>query len=346
MKTVQISRDELYKFSVNCFTNVGVPKEEAEIISDHLTLADLRGVKSHGVVRIPFYVEGIRRGLVNPRAEIKIVKDSENIALIDGGNGLGAVVALRATNLAIEKASARGIGIATAKNLGHVGMLAYYGKKIAEQGLIGVVCANGPAEMAPWGGKAKVLGTNPICISFPIDEKRSVVLDMATSSVARFTLKMMAMSGRKIPRNWALNEFGKPTEDAEEAMKGPMLPFGGYKGYGLALAVEILSAVLLGAPLSVDVVYHASTQGGFFVEGIDASVFCGYEAYKRNMKRLINTVKSCPLAEGFEKVLLPGESEDLEYARRIKEGIPLDSATWNSLVSLGEELKVEPPRTL
>ena len=341
-----ISRDELYEFSVNCFINAGVPRGEAEIVSDHLVLANLRGVESHGVVRIPFYVEGIRKGLVSPKAEIEIVKEHESVALVDGGNGLGIVVAMRATDLAIEKAKAKGVGVVVARNLGHVGMLAYYGKKISERGLIGFTCVNGPPEMAPWGGRARVLGTNPLCISLPIDGGKSIVLDMATSAVARFKLKLLAAKGERIPPGWALDERGEPTESAEEAMKGPMLPFGGYKGYGVALAVEVLSAILSGAPLSVDVAYHPSTQGGFFVEAINIDAFCGPEAYRKNIDRLLKIIKSCPLAEGFEKILLPGESEDLEYIRRMREGIPLDPTTWDSFVKLADELNVRMPKPM
>lgn len=302
----------------------------------------MRGVDSHGIIRIPFYLEGIRKDFVRPRPDVRVVEESPSITLLDGGKGLGIPVATRATDLAIDKAKSAGVGVVGVRNLGHVGMLAYYMKKVIGHDFFGFTCVNAPAVMIPWGGKENLFGTNPLAIGFPVDEGRSIILDMATSGIARFKITVAARRGKKIPEGVALDKDGKPTTDAKEALDGFMLPFGGYKGYGLVLAVEALSSALIGGLQGKYVEKHPSTQGGFFITVMDIHRFRDYEEYKKDILHLIGNVKSCPTMDGFAEVLLPGEIEDREAEKRLKDGIPVEDETWNELIKVARELNIKP----
>ena len=343
MENFKVSAKQAQDFCVECFEKYGVPRGDAENIADNLVLANLRGVDSHGIIRIPYYIEGISKGFVQRSSDIQVVEESSSITLLDGGNGLGIPVATKATDLAIDKAKSTGVGVVGARNLGHVGMLAYYLKKAVGNGFIGFACVNAPAVMIPWGGRENMFGTNPMGIGFPMDGGNSIILDMATSGIARFKITVAARRGKEIPAGVALDKEGKPTTDAKEALDGFLLPFGGYKGYGLVMAVEVLSSVLLGALQSKYIEKHASTQGGFFITVIDIRRFRDYEEYKKDILHLIGNVKSCPLADGFTEVLIPGEIEDREAEKRLRDGIPIEDATWQELIKLAKELDIKPP---
>jgi len=342
MEYIKVLAKEAQDFCVECFLKLGVPKHDAENIADHLALANLRGVDSHGIMRVPYYAEGIRKGLVQPKGKIRVVEESPSITLLDGGNGLGIPVATKATNLAIDKAKSTGVGVVGVRNLGHVGMLAYYIKRVVGHGFIGFTCVNAPAVMAPWGGSERIFGTNPMCIGFPMDDGRSIILDMATSVMAHFKIKVAGLKGEKIPEGVALDRQGRPTTDAKEAFEGVLLPFGGYKGYGLVLAVEILTSALLGALQSKYIELHPSTQGGFFISVLDVGKFRNYDDYEKDILRLVSAVKSCPLADGIKEIFMPGEIEEREAEKRLRSGVLVDAATWKELTSLAKELNVEP----
>jgi LDH2 family malate/lactate/ureidoglycolate dehydrogenase len=343
MENVKISAKQAQDFCTECFEKFGVPKDNAENIADNLVMANLRGVDSHGIIRIPFYIDGIRKGFVQRSSDIRTVEESASIALLDGGNGLGIPVATKATALAIDKAKSTGVGVVGVRNLGHVGMLAYYIKKVVANDFIGFACVNAPAVMIPWGGRENIFGTNPLSVGFPMDKDNPIILDMATSGIARFKINVAARRGNKIPEGVALDKDGKPTTDAKEALEGFLLPFGGYKGYGLVLAVEMLASALLGARQGKYIEKHASTQGGFFITVIDIRRLRDYEEYKKDISHLIGNVKSCPPMDGFTEVLVPGEIEDREAEKRIKDGIPIEDATWQELIKVAKELNVKPP---
>lgn len=340
---MRIPADEALRFARECFVKAGVPAEDASTIADHLVLASLRGVDSHGIVRIPYYIEGLRKGLVKTRAEVAKISEGPSHLLLDFGGGLGIPAAVRATRAAVEKARGSGIGLVGARNLGHVGMLAYYTMIITEEGMIGIAAANSPSRVAPWGGSEPVFGTNPVSIGFP--GKRRILIDMATSAIAHFKIRLAAMRGERIPEGVALNKEGRPTTDPREAFEGVLLPFGGYKGYALSLAVEVLSSALTGALASFEIPQHPSTQGGFIVISIDVGAVRGYEDYLRDVEKILDRVKSSRRAEGFPEILIPGEPEEREEALRRARGIPVDWETWRLLSKTAEELGVDPPRT-
>ncbi|MEM4177662.1 MAG: Ldh family oxidoreductase [Nitrososphaeria archaeon] len=337
---------ELYEFCVILFEKAGLPKEDAEIVSDHLVTANLRGVDSHGVfVRVPHYLAAIKQGLINPKPNVRIVKESPSVCLIDGDNGFGPMVAMKATELAIKKAKSNGVSVVGVKNTSHVGMLARYTLKIVEEKLIGFAATSSPPIVVPWGGAKPVFGTNPFTIGFPIDEKTSIIVDMATSTVAAGKIAVYASKGEKIPSDWALDKYGKPTTDPKAFFDGGMLlPFGGYKGYSLCLSVEILAGILVGAPFSFHIPKGWATQGGFVVEAINIEHFRPYEEYKKDVLELVQIIKSVPLAEGFNEILLPGEPEHREYLRRLQEGIPVYEDVWENVKRVAEEYNVPLPK--
>ncbi len=335
-----IAPSDMKEFTRHVFMKVGVSRSHAEIVADHLVAANLRGVESHGVARIPFYIEGIKSGEVKTNPKIEVVSEKGATALIDGDYGLGQVVGKTATELAIRKASEFGIGAVGVRRTSHVGMLAYYGMEIASKRMVGLATTNSPAFMAAWGGKKPILGTNPICVAFPGRGVPSVVLDMATSETAAFRINSAASKGEKIPAGWALDEEGNPTTDPQAALRGALLPFGGYKGYGLAVAVELLSSVLLGAEWSsrIKVVFH--TEGGLYVQAVDVSHFRPFDEYLGDLEAVLRNIKSSGRGDAEHEVFLPGEKEALNLAERSKRGIPLDEKLMRDLSKVSSDFGV------
>ena len=340
------SANALKRFCEECFVKAGLSPDHARIVAEHLIAANLRGVDSHGVIRIPYYLEGLERGYVKPRSEIKILNETALSVLLDGGDLLGIIVATKATDLAIGKARSSKVSLVGARRLGHVGMLAYYTRKIAEEGFIGFACANCPPRVAPWGGAERIFGTNPISVGIPVNGGNPIVIDMATSAIAAFKINVALRQGKSIPPNSALTRDGKPTRDPREALEGVLLPFGGHKGYAIGLLVEVLSSAFIGGLMSWKTIDHASTQGGFLVAAVDPEVFRTREEYSSDIREIIKKVKSCRVAEGFSEILLPGEPEDRTYEVRLRDGIPLDPETVKALRGVARRLGIEFPRRM
>jgi len=337
------SAQDLQEFTKRAFTKVGVKEAHAEIVAHHLVQANLRGVDSHGVARILYYIEGIRSGEVNISPKIRTVVDKKATALVDGDFALGQVVGKYATELAIKKAAEFGIGVVGVRRTSHVGMLAYYGMMIAERKMIGQVFTNSPPFMAAWGGKKPVFGTNPVCMTFPRGGRGPVVLDMATSESAAFKIMSAASRGESIPEGWALDKRGNPTRDPGEALEGALLPFGGYKGYGLAVAVELLSSVLMGAEWSTKVKVAYYTEGGQYVQALDVSHFRPFEEYLRDLEEVLRNIKTSGRGEAKDEIYLPGEKEAIISAERSIRGIPIDDNLKKELTKVSEELSIPLP---
>jgi len=338
-----ISAPDLREFTKVVFIKAGVKAAHAETVAHHLVQANLRGVDSHGVARIPYYLSGIRLREVNVDPKIRTITDSKATALVDGDFALGQVAGKYATELATRKASEFGVGVVGVKRTSHVGMLAYYGMMIAERRMVGQVFTDSPPFMAAAGGKKPVLGTNPVCITFPYDGAGPVVLDMATSESAAFKIMSAASRGESIPEGWALDRNGNPTTSPKEALEGALLPFGGYKGYGLAVAVELFSSVLLGAEWSTRVKMAYYTEGGLYVQAVDVSHFRPYEEYLHDMKEVVKGIKTSGKGKARDEVYLPGEKEAITAAERSAHGIPIDAGLKKELAKVSEELGVPLP---
>ncbi len=335
-----IDHIELKRFAKAIFTKIGFSAEHADIIADHLVLADLRGVDSHGVIRIPYYVSGVESGKINPKPLIKTLREGSFYALVDGDKTLGHIPARIATDIAISKARKEGIGFVGAINLWHVGMLASYVLDLVKESMIGIAMANASPNMALPGFKRPVVGTNPIAIGFPTDSV-PIVLDMALSVVAKGKILLAAKKGEKIPSGWALNKEGEETTDPMEAIEGMLLPIGGYKGFGLAIAVDILCGIVLGGGYGLKIERSWFSQGGFLVMAIKPSLMRDYEEYLGDLREYIRSIKAIPTAEGV-RILLPNEVEEENMRKRLVEGIPLDDRIFVELNTLAVKYGVDP----
>lgn len=318
----------------------GASNAHSEIASDHLVAANLRGVDSHGVSRIPYYIDGVKKGEVNVQPKIKIVKDFRSMALIDADYALGQIPCKMAAEIAMEKAKKYGIGVVGVRKTSHVGMLSYYGAMIANKKMAGLVFTNSPPFMAAHQGRSAVLGTNPICASFPRgDRKPPIVLDMATSLTAVFKIQVAADRGLSIPIGWALDNKGKPTTDAKAARAGALLPFGGHKGFGLAVVGELFSAVLVGGTLDVNVKPGFHTDGGLYLQAIDISHFRGIRDYFRDVGKMVKSIKQSG-GPGGREILLPGERADATMYDRLRNGIPLAEDVCRKLECVSKDYAV------
>jgi LDH2 family malate/lactate/ureidoglycolate dehydrogenase len=338
-----VAHSDLLGFAVRVFETSGADADNALIVAEHLVEASLRGVDSHGVVRIPVYVQGISDREIDPRAKPEIVKETVTTAVVDGNRGFGQVAALLSTRTAGQKAKKSGTAAVAAKNLNHVGVLGYYGAVLARDGLVGQAYTSGFPRAAPWGGKEKLFGTNPICYAFPVREGEPIVIDIATTAVAGFKIIQAAKAGRTIPEGWAVDPDGAPTTDPKLGMEGSMMPMAGHKGYGLAVSAEILSRILSGNPQRKMTKEVAYTQGGFFVEAIQVGAFREEDDYYREVAELIAKIKNSAPAKGFDRVMLPGEPETISKALRLKEGIPVEATTWREFEEVAAKLSVELP---
>lgn len=332
----------LREFVREVFVKEGFSRNDSEAVADHLVYANLRGVDSHGVVRVPYYLEGARRGDINKSPSLRVLVEKPSVIVVDGDRGLGQSVVKRVVELCVKRASASGAFTAFVRRVSHVGMLAYYALMATREGMAGLVAANSPSMVAPWGGAERLLGTNPICFFFPYRDE-PFILDMATSRAASFKIAMARIRGGRIPEGWAVDEEGRPTTDPGKALRGALLPFGEHKGYGLALSVELLAGVLSGAMLSFDIPYSEYTQGGVFIQLYDVGSIRGYEGYEAEYERLRRRVKSVRRLKGFDEVLLPGELEHRVFKERSEKGVPIDEVVWNRLAEVSKRYGVSMP---
>jgi LDH2 family malate/lactate/ureidoglycolate dehydrogenase len=317
----------------------GVPAGDAHLVAGCLVRADLRGVDTHGVVRLPGYLDRVRRGLINPRPAIEVKRVTPVAAAVDGQNGFGFVVATRAMAEAMGMAGALGLGIAAARRSTHFGMAASYVLQAVEAGFIGLVFTNASRAMPPWGGREALLGTSPLAAGAPGGRLAPFVLDMSPAVAARGKIRRAARRGESIPDGYALDAEGRPTTDPAAALRGVVLPIGGPKGSGLAMLMDILGGVLSGAAYAGDVgdqykSFDRPQDVGHFFLAMKPDLFVPADAYRARMDTLVQRVRACPRAEGFDEILLPGEPEARQEAARRRGGIPY---TAGEIASLQEE---------
>jgi len=335
----------LQKFAKQVFQRVGFSEEHATLVSESLVLANLRGVDSHGIVRMAIYAEATQKGLINPKPNIKILKKNNVFALIDGDKTLGCIPANKAVSLAISMAKKDGIGLVGIRNLRHSGMLANYVLKIVDEKLFGLVIANSSPNVALHGFKKPVLGTNPLAVGFPVDGSTPIILDMSTSVVARGKLLIAHKRGEKIPRGWAIDDRGEETTDANEAIRGSLLPIGGYKGLGLAMVIDIICGIVLGGKYGLNIERSWFSQGGFVVLVSRLDLAKSYDDYAQKLKEYMSKIKATPVSEGT-RIMFPNEREQKFTNKRIKEGIPIEDETFKGFIRLAKKYGIEPPKPL
>ncbi|WP_043540286.1 Ldh family oxidoreductase [Salinarimonas rosea] len=318
----------------------GLPPDHARTVAESLVHANLRGVDSHGVSRLPIYVERLQLGLVERNPDVRVIEDRGAILLLDGGNGMGHVVTAHAVDLALERLQAHGTVSVGIRNSNHYASGAYYVERAAARDAIAFLYGNAPPTMAAWGGVDPYLGTNPYTFAVPTGRHAPIVLDMATSVVARGKIIQAAARGVSIPQGWANDALGRPTTDAEAALDGSVLPFGGPKGYGIALMIDIMAGVLTGAGFGPRVgdLYRElgrPQECGAFLQLTHSGAFQPVSTFKERIDAMIEEIKSGQRASGVEEILVPGEIEARTAARRKCAGIPMPSTLLDELDGIG-----------
>ncbi|NLX36903.1 MAG: Ldh family oxidoreductase [Chloroflexi bacterium] len=349
----RINGAELRCFAAAVFEAAGLAPGHAVVVADSLTQAELRGQGSHGVSRLlDIYVKRLRLGVTNPRPCPVTVAQKGGTALVDGDNGPGQVAGVYAMMLAIDLAHEYGVGCVAVRRSNHYGAAAFYLQQALEAGMIGLTTTNAPPNMPPTGGREPFLGTNPLAVAVPSATQGPVLLDMATSVVAKGKIQLMAKEGQQtIPPGWALDAEGHPTTDVQAALGGMMLPVGGHKGYGLALVVEILSALVAGAAFGphLGTLYADFDRGqnvGHFFAALDPGAFGPGEGFLARMDALLTEVRTVPTQAGVSEILLPGEVESRCQERYAAEGIPFDQAVYEEVCGIAGELGVPPLRAM
>ena len=312
-------------------TEVGLPADEAATCTEAIVFASLRGLDSHGIVSIlPGICRSVTTGRIDPGAEIGRIGPR----VLKGNGAAGPVIGARTMRLAMEQAAEHGVGAAVAFNCNHFGAASYYAALALESEMIGICACNAGPNVAPYGGAQALHGTNPLAYAFPGGEEPPIVLDIATSIAAFGQVGKARRRGQPLPAGWALDKEGRPTTDAAAATT--LLPFGGHKGYGLGVLVDLLCGGLAASTIGVDVRQgdndreHAGQS--FFMLALDPAQFGGTAAFKERSDALTRQAHGLKTMEGFERVLLPGELEHREQERRRAEGIPLYEEDWNALV--------------
>lgn len=346
--TTRVQAEPLRDFCAGLFEKTGVPPADARTVADSLVEADLRGVASHGTTRVGIYLERLQAGLITPRPTVAAVRETPTTLLLDGGNGLGPVVGVRAMDEAIRRAEAYGTAWVSVRNSNHFGAAAFYVQRAIARRCVGLAVTNAPATMALWGGRTPFLGTNPLAVGIPAGTERPILVDMATSVAARGKIILAAKKGEAIPEGLAVDSAGRPTTNAQAGLDGAMLPFGQHKGYGIALLVEMLSGVLAGATMAPTVgnLYNnpAGVQNighGFGALRVDA--LAPPEEFAARMDALIREVRQSPRAAGVARIYLPGEIEFELAEQNRREGLALAEPTRKELAALGARLGVTCP---
>jgi LDH2 family malate/lactate/ureidoglycolate dehydrogenase len=332
--------DALERFATSVFARAGLPQADAAVVAEVLVWANLRGVDTHGVTRIPRYVDLIQSGEMNPRPSIKISVETPASVLIDADRAAGPVAMVRAVSEAMRKAREAGVGLALVRATTHTAALGYYTLAIAREGLAGIALAGSWPNVIYHGSRAAGVSTSPISIAVPGEDP--VVLDMATSVVSMGKLNQAKKAGTPIPEGWALDASGNPTTDPQAAQTP--LPMAGPKGSGLSFMVECLASLIAGNPLLAESLEGTPAgrrhrQNGF-VMAIDLARFGDPESFRHEVDRLVKALKSLPLAQGSEEILMPGERGRRTLERRTREGIPIPRPVHDELRALAERLGV------
>jgi LDH2 family malate/lactate/ureidoglycolate dehydrogenase len=324
----------------------GLDAEPAATVAETLVWTSLRGVDSHGVARVPVYAERLQTGVLNNHPRPEVVSRDGAIAVVDGDHGPGQVAALVATDLSVELAREHGVGMVSVRRSGHFGAAGYYAMRAAEAGLVAIALTNSEPLVIPYGGAEAALGTNPIALAAPSAGGHIFNLDMATSQVAINRIFNARDEGRPIPEGWGVDEHGQTTTDPAQAKFA--VPLGGYKGYGLALMVEVLCGVLSGAGVRAGVgdLYSGGKvrqNTGHFHLAIDPERTVGRDAFAGVLGGLLDDLRAIPPAAGFDEVLVAGDPEARARERRERDGIPIEPALWAKLTALSDELGVSVP---
>ena len=342
--------DGLTRLASTIFQRCGAPADVADCVAEHLVASNLAGHDSHGVLRIAQYLEMLDAGLVKPDGRMSVVERFAGGAVVDGNQGFGQLIARDGMLLAIEIARQGGTGAVTIRNCSHTGRLGTYAELAAAAGMLGIVAVNaggGGQLVAPFGGAARRLSTNPISIGAPSADGHPIVLDIATSVAPEGKVRAAHQAGKKLPEGILVNALGRPTTDPADLYSDPpgaLRPLGGdfgHKGFGLAFMIDILAGALTGAGVCRP--GGTYTGDGMFVIALDISRFTPLEDFRRRVAELAAHVKTCPPAAGYTQIHVPGELEFQTRSARLRTGIPIETGSWHLIESVCRRFNVDPP---
>jgi LDH2 family malate/lactate/ureidoglycolate dehydrogenase len=356
---VRVKKEDLEEFCAEVFCRVGLSAKDAQVSAQVLVAADARGIPSHGVARFWRYVNGLTDGVMIPDAQIETLMDTPTSIVLHAHGAMGAPVSARAMRTVIDKAKAVGAAFGCVRDSNHFGIAGYYAMMAMQQGMLGIAMTNSAALGVPTFGRQVMFGTNPIAFAAPADQERGFVLDMATTVVTRGKIEVYDRLGKELPSGWAVDKTGRPATDAHSILDdmfhragGGIMPLGGagelfsgHKGYGLAVMVDILCAVLCGAPFGPGVADTATSSGrvSHFFGAICVDAFRDPDAFRKDMDRMLHALRQSPPAEGAERVYVAGQKEFEHEADALALGVPLLGKTYDQIAAIGREHGVTPP---
>jgi uncharacterized oxidoreductase len=337
---ITIQAEALQQRVAAIFAAAGASAEDARQVAHSLVESNLVGHDSHGVIRVSWYMDSIRKGALNPQGQLRVVSEAPAAALVDCGWTFGQLAAAKGMEMAVARARRSGIGMIVLRHCWHAGRIGEFAVQAAEQGLMGMVFCNGSARgglVAPFGGTRRALGANPIAWAIPGPQGRAIFLDMATSIVAQGKVAVAADKGELLPEGWLLDKEGRPSRNPQDqADGGALLPFGTYKGYALSVLIELVGGGLSGAGFCNAPDYE--WDQGTVLLAVDMAFFWPPAERESMVTDFIARLKATPRESGCDEILLPGEPEWRTRAQREREGIPLPEATWERLRVISTEL--------
>ena len=341
----RVPHANLKKVVAEIFVRCSMSEDDADLLTETLVHADLRGIHSHGVLRVPEYVERLTTGGVNPTGRPSVTSIHGSAIVVDAGNSMGQIGGTYAMREAIKTANATGVAFAAVRGSNHCGAMEWYTLLAAHENMIGVAGTNALPTMAPWGGLDKIVGINPLSVAIPAQEEGPLVLDFAFGATAHGKIRVYQQKGIPIPDGWAFDTNGEPTTDANAALVGLIQPIGQHKGVGLGTVVGILSTLLSSAAYGTELGNMAdgpkAGRDGHFFLAINIAAFEQVEHFKRRVDKIVREVHGSRRAEGVDRLLVPGELEASFERAYATEGIPLAAITINDIADQAEKLRVD-----
>lgn len=331
----RVLAEDLLTRVTDIFIDCGMSNADASLLADSLVAADIRGIHSHGVLRVPDYVKKLREHGVDPRGRPSVVKDNGAALVIDGGNSMGQIGSHYAMHQAIERARQVNVAVAAVRGSNHCGAMFYYTLQAVQAGMIGIAMTNALPTMAPWGGMDKIVGINPLSVAIPAAEEPPVLLDAAFSYSSHGKIRIYHQKGAPIPATWAFDPEGRPTTDAAQAIEGLLQPIGEYKGVGFAIVFGLLASLLSGAAYGTELgnMVDGPKPGldGHLFLALNIAAFEQPERFRARVDAAVRQIRNSRRMEGVEKLYAPGELEAEIEARYRRDGIPLNEDTLSKL---------------
>ncbi|MEH7385672.1 Ldh family oxidoreductase [Bacillus sp. JJ1521] len=340
----RINAKDVVELCVDILIKHDVEEKDAITTVQSLIDADLMGINSHGIIRLPLYLRNLKDKNINKAPSIQVISKSKNTAVIDGGNGLGQVVSQQAIDMIIEETKEVDIFAISVRNSNHFGTARYWAEQLQKHNLIGIATSNVPPIMPPTGGAEAKVGNNPMSVAIPSGNEKPIILDMATSNVPFGRILDFQSKGMKIPEGWAVNAAGESTTDPDEVVKGGYLfPVGGPKGYGLSVIIEALCSLLSNGAIGSDIQIKHNTpiNVSHFFLGIRVDSFIDINLFKNNVDHYIQFIKNTKPMEGVSEIYLPGEIELGKVYANKEKGLLIPDSILKEIISLAEEVEVE-----